>query len=110
MSSRATLRALSRIGLVCVALVVLSLVGAQYAHVIGRNLALARQLHEVERDVAGLKVHRTQQQRDIRRLSDPRGSIPEIHDRLHLVGDKEAIIYLKRGHPAAPDRHHASDP
>jgi hypothetical protein len=110
MTGRATLRALSRIGLVCVALVVLSLVGAQYAHVIGRNLALARQLHDVERDVAGLKSHRTQQQRDIRRLSDPRGSIPEIHDRLHLVGDKEAIIYLKRGHPAAPDRHHPSDP
>ena len=31
-----------------------------------------------------------------RELSDPRGAIPEIHDKLHLVGDKEAIIYLKR--------------
>jgi hypothetical protein len=29
-------------------------------------------------------------------LSDPRGSIPEIHDRLHMVGPHEEIIYLKR--------------
>jgi len=110
MRSGGALRTLGRIGVVCVALVILSLIGAQYAHLIGRNLALARQLHDVERDVAGLKAHRVQQQRDIRRLSDPRGSIPEIHDRLHLVGDKEAIIYLKRGHPPAPDRRRANDP
>jgi hypothetical protein len=35
---------------------------------------------------------------DIKRLSDARGAVPEIHDRLHLVGDHEAIIYVKRGH------------
>jgi hypothetical protein len=110
MRSGGALRTLGRIGVVCVALVILSLIGAQYAHLIGRNLALARQLRDVERDVAGLKAHRVQQQRDIRRLSDPHGSIPEIHDRLHLVGDKEAIIYLKRGHPPAPDRRRAKDP
>jgi hypothetical protein len=110
MKNGGALRTLGRIGVVCVALVILSLVGAQYAHVIGRNIALARQIHDVEHDVAVLKAHRIQQQRDIRRLSDPRGSIPEIHDRLHLVGDKEAIIYLKRGHPPAPDRHRTNDP
>jgi len=41
-------------------------------------------------------VKRRVSTREIRRLSDPRGAVPEIHDRLHLVGDKEAIIYLKR--------------
>ncbi len=92
-----TVRVLGRIGVVAVALVVLSLIGVQYARVIGRNVALARDLRDVERDVITLKVKKTQQQRQIRRLSDPRGAIPEIHDRLHLVSDKEAIIYLKRG-------------
>jgi hypothetical protein len=91
------LRTLSRVGVVCVALVAFSLIGVQYARVIGRNLALAHELRDVEHDVIALRARKTQQERDIRRLSDPRGAIPEIHDRLHLVGDKEAIIYLKRG-------------
>jgi hypothetical protein len=90
-------RFLGRAGVVCVALVAFSLIGVQYARLIGRNIALAHELRDVERDVASLKVKRVQQERDIRRLSDPRGAIPEIHDRLHLVGEREAIIYLKRG-------------
>lgn len=102
MTNPSLIRALGRIGVVCVALVVLSLIGVQYARVIGRNVALASQLHAVQTDVAGLKARHVQQQREIRRLSDPHGAIPEIHDRLHMVGDKEAIIYLKR-HGAAGD-------
>ena len=90
-------RLLGRIGVVCVALIAFSVIGVQYARLIGRNIALAHELRDVERDIASLKVKRVQQDRDIRRLSDPRGAIPEIHDRLHLVGEHEAIIYLKRG-------------
>ncbi len=93
----ALLRGLGRLGVVCVALVAFSVIGVQYARLIGRNIALAHELRDVERDVAALKVKRVQQARDIKRLRDPRGAIPEIHDRLHLVGDHEAIIYLKRG-------------
>jgi hypothetical protein len=78
--------------------------------VIGRNIALAHELRDVERDVAALHVKRTQQQRDIVRLSDPQGAVPEIHDRLHLVGDREAIIYLKRGKAAPPDQRRATEP
>ena len=96
------LRLSGRIGVACVVLVVLSLIAVQYARVIGRNVALARELHAVERDVVDLKAKRARQDREIRRLSDPHGAVPEIHDRLHLVGDKEAIIYLKR--PAADQR------
>jgi hypothetical protein len=96
-----TIRLLGRIGVVAVALVVLSLIGVQYARVIGRNVALARELRGVETDVASLKAKKLQQEREIRRLADPHGAIPEIHDRLHLLGPKEAIIYLKRhGAPA----------
>lgn len=91
------LRALSRAGVVSVALVAFALISVQYARVIGRNIALAHELRDVEHDVVTLRARKSQQERDIRRLSDPRGAIPEIHDRLHLVGDKEAIIYLKRG-------------
>jgi cell division protein FtsB len=109
MHGSALVRVLGRIGVVCVALIVLSLIGVQYAHVIGRNVALAHQLRGVEHDIVTLKARRAQQQREIRRLSDPRGAVPEIHDRLHLVGDKEAIIYLKHGRPPQPPRP-ATDP
>ena len=91
-------RALGRLGVIAVAAVAFALIGVQYARIIGRNVALAHELRDVRRDVVALKVKRTAQERDIKRLSDPRGAIPEIHDRLHLVGDREAIIYLKRGH------------
>lgn len=94
--SRTTLtRLLGRFGVVCVALVVLFVVGAQYARVIQRNVALADELRSVQHDVAALHAKRAMQVREIRRLSDPQGAIPEIHDRLHLVGDHEALIYLK---------------
>jgi len=89
------IRVLGRAGVVCLALVVLSLIGVQYARVIGRNLALARELRDVQHDIVALHAKEEHQQREIRRLSDPHGAIPEIHDRLHLVGDDEAIIYLK---------------
>jgi hypothetical protein len=101
MNAAMLLRVSARIGVVCVALVFVTLIGVQYARLINRNLALAHELRDVERDVAQLKVKRAQQQRDIDRLSDPHGAIPEIHDRLHLVGDHEAIIYLKSGKPTS---------
>jgi hypothetical protein len=102
MRGAALLRVFGRIGVVCLALVAFSLIGVQYARVIGRNLALAHELRDVEHDTIALRSKRAQQERDIRRLSDPHGAIPEIHDRLHLVGDHEAIIYLKRGRAAQP--------
>jgi cell division protein FtsB len=91
-------RFLGKSGVVLVALAVLSVTGAQYARVIGRNLALEHELRDAQRDVAQLRVRRAEQMREIRRLSDPSGAIPEIHDRLQQVGDDEAIIYLKRRH------------
>jgi hypothetical protein len=95
MTVRTLLRLASRIGVVSVVLVVLSLIAVQYARMIGRNLAMAHQLRAVDTDLAALRTKRAQQLREIARLSDPHGAIPEIHDRLHLVGDKEALIYLK---------------
>lgn len=95
-------RYLGRVGIVAVALVVLSLIGVQYARAIGRNVALAHELRDVQNDVVSLRAHRARQQRELSRLADPHGAIPEIHDRLHLVGDDEAIIYLKGNRTAEP--------
>lgn len=94
----ALLRLTSRIGVVCVVLVVVSLIAVQYARLIGHTVAMAHELRDERREVARLEAKRLQQDREIRRLSDPAGALPEIHDRLHLVGDHEAIIYLKGAH------------
>jgi hypothetical protein len=95
MTARTLLRLASRIGVVSVVLVVVSLIGVQYARMIGRNIAMNHEVRSVESDLAALRAKRAAQLREIARLSDPHGAIPEIHDRLHLVGDKEALIYLK---------------
>lgn len=90
------LRAAARLGIVGVTCTVVALIAVQYVRIIERNLWYAAQLSQVRRDVATLEHKRDVQLREIRRLSDPQGAIPEIHDRLHLVGDHEAIIYVNR--------------
>jgi hypothetical protein len=102
-------RYLGRVGIVSVALVVMSLIGVQYARVIGRNVALANDVRAVQNDVVALRVHRAQQRRELSRLTDPHGAVPEIHDRLHLVGDDEAIIYLKRNRMSVPQPQRGTD-
>jgi hypothetical protein len=92
---------LARVGVTLIGATFAILVTVQYARIIERNVTYVQQVHEVERDIGELQQKRDRQLRQIRRLSDPQGSIPEIHDRLHLVGDHEAIIYLKR-HDAGP--------
>jgi len=93
-----TLRALGRLGVACVALAFATIVGTQYARIIGRNIALSSELGAAQSDIRALQEKEVFQEREIKRLSDPRGAIPEIHDKLHLVADGEAIIYLKKPH------------
>ena len=102
---RRLLRPLARAGVVAIVATFVALVGVQYVRIVEKNVSYARQLHDVEGQVAALEQRRDQQMRRIKRLSDPQGAIPEIHDRLHMVGDHEAIIYLK-GRDVAP----ASEP
>ena len=92
---RFALRLAGRITLVALIAGFISVVGLQYARIVGKNIALAQQLSGTQSDVRVLEAKRAEQDRSIRRLSDPAGAIPEIHDKLHLVRDREAIIYLK---------------
>jgi cell division protein FtsB len=98
---RIALRLLGRIVIVAVVGAFVTVVGLQYSRIIGRNLAMAGQLAAAQNDIRDLEAKRAEQQQRIRRLSDPAGAVPEIHDKLHLVSDREAIIYLKQ-HDAGP--------
>jgi len=88
-------RLFSRLIFGAVAVVVFTLVSIQFARIVNENIAMARSLSEVQNDVASLREHKRAEERELRRLLDPEGAVPEIHDRLHLVRSNEAIIYVK---------------
>lgn len=98
------LRVAGRVGLACSALAIATVVAIQYEGIIVRNLALSRDLSTTRSDVNALRERRVKQLQEIKRLSDPLGAVPEIHDRLHLVTPHEELIYLKGVPTASPDK------
>jgi cell division protein FtsB len=90
----ARLRLAGRITAAALALLVVTLVGIQFARAVGENLAAVRELSAIHSDIAALQRRRAQQERDLQRLRDPAGVIPEIHDRLRLVRPNEALIFV----------------
>src|SRR6185437_5474375 len=90
-------RLFSRLIFGVVAVVVFTLVSIQFARIVNENIAMAHSLSAVQSDVAALREHKRQEERELRRLMDPEGAVPEIHDRLRLVRPNEAIIYVKPG-------------
>jgi hypothetical protein len=89
------LRLLGRLLFSVVALVVFILVSVQFARIVNENMAMARTLSSTDSDVATLREHQRRAQRELRRLLDPEGAVPDIHERLRLVRSGEAIIYLQ---------------
>ena len=89
-------------GLVVAAIVaVASMVAIQYARIVHRNVVLAHALWTVQSDIARLQTEHDRRTATIKRLEDPQGAIPEIHDRLHETLPNESIIYLKGNKPAS---------
>lgn len=98
------LRLAGRITAAGLGLLVVTLVAIQFARAIGDNLAAMHQLATMKSDIAALERRRDEQQQELRRLRDPQGAIPEIHDRLRLVRPNEALIFVspQPGVPAGP--------
>lgn len=102
MQTRLVLRLTGRITAVALAVLVFTLVGIQFARVIGENVAMMRQLSSMRSDIVALEKRRAEQRREIARLRDPQGAIPEIHDRLRLVRANETIIFVSPLPSTAP--------
>jgi cell division protein FtsB len=96
---RRAARLAGRIGLLGVCATVLAVVAMQFTGIVAKNVAIAREVASSRAEVNALRERERREVQAIRRLSDPRGAIPEIHDRLRLVGAHEEIIYV-RGLPA----------
>jgi cell division protein FtsB len=90
-----------RIVVAVVGVLVVALIVVQFVRAIGENVGTARELSSLRSDIGALEKRRDEQQRELRRLRDPQGAVPEIHDRLRLVRPNEAIIFVSP-QPAAP--------
>ena len=88
------LRLAGRITVMLVAMLLFSLAGIQFARLIDQNIAMAHELNATQADIGTLKLRRERQLRELRRLRDPEGAIPDIHERLRLVGPKEEMIFV----------------
>ena len=91
---RPVLRLAGRIVAAGIAVLVVALVAVQFARAIGENVVAAGELSSIRADIAALQKRRDEQQSELRRLRDPQGAIPEIHDRLRLVRPNEALIFV----------------
>ncbi|HKE38072.1 MAG TPA: hypothetical protein VKB39_11590 [Candidatus Baltobacteraceae bacterium] len=87
---------------ISVGVLIIMLVGIQFARAIDQNVAMARELSSVHTDIDALKLRREHQLRELRRLQDPEGAVPEIHDRLRLVRPNETIIFVSPAPSASP--------
>lgn len=96
------LRLAGRVSATMVALLIFALVTVQFARVIDENVALARDLASTQSDIVTLQARRDWQIRELRRLQDAEGAVPEIHERLKLVKPNEAIIFVSPAPSAAP--------
>jgi hypothetical protein len=88
------LRLTGRLGAVALGLLVFTLIAIQFARVIDQNVALANALNATNADIGKLTARRAWQLHQLRRLENPEGVVPEIHDRLRLVGPNEAIVFV----------------
>lgn len=78
------------------------LVAIQFGRVIGENLTMAHQLSSLHNDIATLQRRSERQHREIARLRDPNGVIPEIHDRLRMVRPNETMIFVSPNPTTTP--------
>lgn len=99
---RSILRLAGRLAAGAALILLVLLVGFQFARAIGENLAMAHELSAVNDDVAALQKKREQQLRELRRLEDPDGVVPEIHDRLRMTAPDETIIFVSPQPAATP--------
>jgi len=100
--ARPILRAAGRLLAAAVVLLLVVLVVVQFARAIGDDVRAERQLSAIRADIASLQRERAEQQQELRRLRDPEGAIPEIHDRLRLVRSNEALIFVSPQPAASP--------
>ncbi len=103
MNRRATdvLRLAGRLALLGVGSCTVVLVAVQFEGIVAKNVAMVRAIDASRTEIRALEQRERDQARTLRRLATPAGAVPEIHDKLRLVGPHEEIIYLRGPEPEA---------
>lgn len=96
------LRFAGRLGAAALGLLIFSLIAVQFARAVDQNVALAHELSSTQHDITALQHRREHQLRELRRLEDPEGAVPEIHERLRLVGPNETMVFVSPAPPSQP--------
>ncbi len=96
-------RLAGRLALALVVVAVLGVIAMQFEGIVAKNIAVARELSEMRADVIALHAREKQQRATIARLGSARGAVPEIHEKLRLVGPREEIIYLRGAGVPTPE-------
>jgi hypothetical protein len=81
----------------------LALVGVQFAGIVEKNVAMANDVRASRAEIAALQAREREQRLTLRRLSSAEGAVPEIHERLRLVGPNEELIYVRGLASPPPD-------
>lgn len=95
-------RLAGRLAVALVIVAVLGVIGMQFEGIVAKNVALAHELSAVRSDIASLRAREARQHATIVRLGTARGAVPEIHEKLQLVGPHEELIYLRGGDAPVP--------
>ena len=96
-------RLAGRCALALVVVAVLGVIAMQFEGIVAKNIAVAHELSAIRADVAALHARETHQRATIARLGTARGVVPEIHEKLRLVGPREEIIYLRGAGVPTPE-------
>ncbi len=91
------LRLTGRLALAGVLSCALVLVAVQFTGIVAKNIAMAREVRASRADILALEKRERDQQQTLRRLASPDGAIPEIHQKLRLVGPHEELIFVRPG-------------
>lgn len=89
------MRLAGRLALALVVVTVLGVIAMQFEGIVAKNVAIAHELSSVRSDVVALHARAVRQRATIDRLRTARGAVPEIHEKLRLVGPHEELIYLR---------------
>jgi ABC-type protease/lipase transport system fused ATPase/permease subunit len=90
-----------RLALLGIVATVVAVIAMQLEGIVAKNVALSRELAASRSDIETFRSVTRAQRQTIVRLSDPHGAVPEIHEKLRLVGPHEELIYV-RGLRASP--------
>ena len=96
-------RSVRRLAALAVGSVVVLLVAAQFARVVGTDIKLESELRQTRTSIAAYERRDVRLRRRIARLRTARGAIPEIHERLRMLAPNERMILVEP--PPSPAAH-----